>query len=301
VTDNPHLVIATDDKLTANLHKPAYAWLRTPAIVVVDEAHGSTTPGYTALFEQMGLTQHRTERPLVGLTATPFRGRSEAETSRLVSRYGKNRLDDDLFDDVPYKALQKIRVLAHVEHRMLDGGKLELTASEISQMSQMRSGTLPAAAERRLADDHDRNRSLVDALLELDRDWPVLVFATSVNHARFLAAVLNDHGVKSASVDSQTPTARRHQIIEHFGTGRLRVLTNYGVLHQGFDAPATRAVVVARPTFSPNVYQQMIGRGLRGPSNGGTERCLILNVRDNIVNYGEEFAFTQFENMWSGS
>ncbi|MDT0550866.1 hypothetical protein, partial [Streptomyces lonegramiae] len=70
------------------------------------------------------------------------------------------------------------------------------------------------------------------------------------------------------------------------------------VLTQGFDAPATRAVVVARPTYSPNVYQQMIGRGLRGPGNGGKETCLILDVRDNITNYGKALAFTQFEHLW---
>ncbi len=76
------------------------------------------------------------------------------------------------------------------------------------------------------------------------------------------------------------------------------MLTNYGVLTQGFDAPATRAVVVARPTYSPNIYQQMIGRGLRGPRNNGTPTCLILNVRDNITNYGEELAFDKFEYLW---
>ncbi|MER7457505.1 DEAD/DEAH box helicase family protein [Micromonospora sp. NPDC126480] len=299
VTDNPHLVIATDDKLTYNLEKPTYAWLRQPALVIVDEAHGSTTKSYTRLLEQLGLTQYRTTRPLIGLTATPFRGKNSAETSRLVSRYGNRRLDKDVFGDDAYRTLQNKGVLARVDHSVLEGGQLTLTDSEVSRMSQLRGGTLPPEAERRLADDQVRNDALIKALLGLDRDWPILVFATSVNHARFLAAVLNDQGITAAAVDSQTPTARRRRIVEQFGRGRIRVLTNYGVLHQGFDAPATRAVVVARPTYSPNVYQQMIGRGLRGPANGGTDRCLILNVRDNIVNYGEELAFTEFEKMWT--
>ena len=43
-----------------------------------------------------------------------------------------------------------------------------------------------------------------------------------------------------------------------------------------------RAVYVARPTYSPNVYQQMVGRGLRGPLNGGSPECLIVNVEDNV-------------------
>ena len=55
---------------------------------------------------------------------------------------------------------------------------------------------------------------------------------------------------------------------------------------------------MARPTYSPNLYQQMIGRGLRGPVNGGTEECLIVNVEDNVVQYGEQLAFREFEHLW---
>ena len=73
------------------------------------------------------------------------------------------------------------------------------------------------------------------------------------------------------------------------------------MLTAGFDAPAVRAVYVARPTYSPVRYQQMIGRGLRGPLNGGKERCLIVNVADNLVQYGEALAFRQFEYLWSPS
>jgi superfamily II DNA or RNA helicase len=301
VTGNPHLVVATDDKLTANLDKPAYEWLRDPELVIVDEAHGSVTAGYTRILAQLGLTDSRTDRPLIGLTATPFRGKNSVETERLVDRYGQKRLDDGVLGDDPYRTLQDMGVLARVDHAELPGVRFELTPEEVSQMSRLHSGTLPAAAERRLAEDRARNETLVEALLALDRDWPVLVFATSVNHARFLAAVLGDRGASAAAVDSETPTMRRQRIIEQFGSGKIRVLTNYGVLHQGFDAPATRAVVVARPTYSPNVYQQMIGRGLRGRTNGGTERCLILNVADNIVNHQEKLAFTDFEEMWRAS
>ena len=45
----------------------------------------------------------------------------------------------------------------------------------------------------------------------------------------------------------------------------------------------------------------MIGRGLRGPLNGGKEECLIVNVEDNVAQFGEKLAFTQFEYLWSGA
>jgi len=64
------------------------------------------------------------------------------------------------------------------------------------------------------------------------------------------------------------------------------------------ENPTVRAVYVTRPTFSPNVYQQMIGRGLRGPLNGGKERCLIVNVDDNWDRFGDQLAFREFEPLW---
>jgi superfamily II DNA or RNA helicase len=60
-----------------------------------------------------------------------------------------------------------------------------------------------------------------------------------------------------------------------------------------------RAVYVARPTFSPTSYQQMVGRGLRGPKNGGKYECLVVNVADNFARYGTSLAFTEFDYRWS--
>ncbi|MFD8969570.1 DEAD/DEAH box helicase [Streptomyces sp. NPDC059568] len=298
VKDRPHLVVATDAKLRICLDTDGYAWLRSASLVIVDEAHGAISKQYTEILGHLGLTSRETTRHLLGLTATPFRNTNDEETRRLVQRFGSRRLDDGIFPTGrPYEELQELGMLAQVTHRELAGGTIELTSDEKARADQL--SLLSKAAEQRLADDHDRNHRIVDEIRQMPSDWPVLVFATSVGHAKYLAARLNDLKIKAAAVDSATSTADRRNRIDAFRSGGIRVLTNYGVLTQGFDAPATRAVVVARPTYSPNVYQQMIGRGLRGPRNGGKETCLILNVRDNITNYGKALAFTQFEHLWA--
>ncbi|MET9898438.1 DEAD/DEAH box helicase family protein [Streptomyces sp. NPDC006446] len=298
VVGHPHLVVATDAKLERCLDTEQYAWLRQAALVIVDEAHTAVSKRYTRILEQLGLTQYRTERHLLGLTATPFRNTNEDETRRLVGRFGNRRLDEGVFPSGdPYQDLQTWGMLAQVEHRQLEGGHIELTRDEKVHADRM--AVLSRSAEQRLADDHSRSRRIVDEVASLPEDWPTLVFATSVDHAKYLAALLNDRGVRSAAVDATTSTTDRRRRIEEFRTGGIRVLTNYGVLTQGFDAPATRAVVVARPVYSNNVYQQMIGRGLRGPLNGGKDTCLILNVSDNIANFDTQLAFTQFEHLWS--
>ncbi|MER5742555.1 DEAD/DEAH box helicase [Streptomyces sp. NPDC002225] len=298
VVDHPHLVVATDAKLERCLGTDQYAWLRRAALVIVDEAHTAISKRYTEILGRLGLTQYETGRHLLGLTATPFRNTNEDETRRLVSRFGNRRLDEGVFPSGdPYRDLQDWGMLAQVEHRTLEGGRIELTRDEKTHADRM--AMLSRSAEQRLADDHARSRRIVDSVAALPDDWPTLLFATSVDHAKYLAAMLNDRGVPSAAVDSTTSAQDRRARIEKFRAGRIRVLTNYGVLTQGFDAPATRAVVVARPVYSTNVYQQMIGRGLRGPRNGGKDSCLILNVSDNIANFDTHLAFTQFEHLWS--
>ncbi|MFE2999156.1 DEAD/DEAH box helicase [Nocardia sp. NPDC059246] len=302
-SSGPHLVVATDAKLAICLEEDAYSWLRRPALVIIDEAHVALAPSYTKLLAQVGISQRETSRHLIGLTATAFRGRNEEETRRLVQRFGDRRLDRGVFSsDDPqsaYRDLQELGVLSRVEHREIDGGELKLSDKE--RVDAARFSVLPKAAEQRLADDHGRNNRLLNEIEAMPDDWPILLFATSVAHAKLMAAKLNGRGISAAAIDSATAPAARRERIEDFRKKRVRVLTNYGVLTQGFDAPATRAVVVARPVYSPNMYQQMIGRGLRGPRNGGDRTCLILNVRDNVANFGEDLVFTEFEYLWKGA
>lgn len=300
VTRRPHLVVATDAKLAKCLGSDEYEWLRMASLVIVDEAHTATSKEYTRIFELLGLTRSKTHRNLVGLTATPFRNTAEL-SNRLAGRFGNQRLDEGVLGDNPVLRLQELGVLSRVEHRELPGARLELNRSELADAAKMGiDGVLPKSAERRLAADESRNAALLNEIEKMPADWPVLVFATSVDHARVLAAKLSDRGIRSVAIDSATPLPDRRRRIEEFRNKRVRVITNYGVLSQGFDAPATRAVVIARPVYSANIYQQMVGRGLRGIKNGGKDECLILDVKDNITNFDNKLAFNEFEYLWNG-
>jgi superfamily II DNA or RNA helicase len=292
------VVVATVAKLQGCVEDKAYAWLAKAACTVVDEAHGSTTPTYTEILTWLGLGRER-ERdrcPLIGLTATPFRGTSVEETGRLVGRYNRYRLDSGALGEDPHRELQERGVLSKVEHQLLPGVNIQMTADELDRLRQTR--LIPSGVEARLGANVERNEVLLQSIAGLASDWPVLLYAASVDHAEVMAGALTLRGIAAAAISSRTPPVARRYFVEEFRAGRIRVLTNYAVLTEGFDAPAVRAVFVARPTFSPNLYQQMIGRGLRGPLNGGTEYCLVVNVEDNVAQFGEELAFRQFEYLW---
>jgi superfamily II DNA or RNA helicase len=131
----------------------------------------------------------------------------------------------------------------------------------------------------------------------LPPEHPTLFFGCSVEHARAIAVLLNRRGRSAATVIAETRSATRRFTIEEFRAGRISVLCNYGVLTTGFDAPRVGAVVIARPTASPILYEQMIGRGMRGPRFGGTSECLVIDVEDNI-RFGGQMAYTRYERYW---
>lgn len=294
------IVVATDDKLSSVSSQDRYDWLKQASIVVVDEAHTSVSKTYTALFNWLERGTRQRERPLLGLSATPYRGTNEDQTKQLVNRYDGNLLTDGLFgDEDPHLCLQRLGILARVRQEELKGMRLTPlrfpTNAEGGDSSHLLENRIDLA---QVARDDDRNHRIIDSLLKVGQDSTALVFAASVQHAEILASVLDAEGLPAAAVSSFTTAAERRERVRQFQSGDIRVLTNYNVLSQGFDAPKVGAVYVTRPTFSLNRYQQMIGRGLRGPRNGGSEEVLIVNVRDNIDAFGEQLAFHHFDALW---
>lgn len=304
VPGQPHVVVATIQKLaTSVIEQERYDWLSEAAAVVIDEAHrGATTPTTTRLLRWLGLEARGDDRcPLVGLTATPFIGANEELNKILVNRYGRKRLDSGLFPEDNTERLisllQERRILARAQHAGIGGVDIELSADQMAELNQFQ--RLPRSVEAELGVNAARNSVLVNSIKGQPDDWQILVFAASVENAQTLAALLTLEGISAAAVTAETRSGVRRLYVQKFKDREIRVLTNYGTLTTGFDAPEVRAVYVGRPTYSPNLYLQMIGRGLRGPANGGTDECLIVDVEDNVRMYGGKLAFTDFEFLWS--
>ena len=301
-----HVIVASIQTLHSRFARQSaeYRFLSDFNLVVVDEAHRSIATSYTSVLQELGLTRwYRGHEPiLIGLTATPYRGFNEAETRRLQHRYGHRRLDDGIFptrdSNEVIRRLQMEGVLAMADHATIAGGEFDLSDEEraLADLNPW----LPRSVEERIALDAARTRRIVEEYRSrVDPGWPTLIFATSVVHSQIVAALLNAAGIPSRAVSGTTKPSIRRRVVQEFRSGGIKVLVNYGVFREGFDAPKTRAIVVARPVYSPNLYFQMIGRGLRGVKNGGNERCLVLNVDDNIRNFGQDLAFAELDWLWA--
>ena len=293
------VVVATDAKLDVIIGRAEYEWLSKASAVFVDEGHvAGTSTRYTGIFSWLGVDGRRWERPLVGLSATPFKGTSAQATDQLAARFGRRKLV--AFPENPYQELVALGVLAKVEHRVLEGARIELTGAEESEAK--RTNRMSHTVLDRVATNHARMAVLVNSIMDLEPDWgrSVLVFTPNVLSAQVLAATLRFRGIEAASVSGQTGRQERRDLIKRFKDGDIQVLTNCDLLTQGFDAPGVTSLYIARPTFSPNAYIQMAGRGLRGPRNGGKEKCLIVDMADNFgsADINQLLGFREYEALW---
>lgn len=266
------------------------------AAMVIDEAHHATAPSYTAVLDELGLGGRRKiwATPLLGLTATPYRS---SETEQLTRRFGQKLLVPTSIKSDPVGKLQARGILAHTDHRVITiGGSWTMNEREERHFELF--GDFADTFVRRIGEDPERNRQIIQEIATLDPTWPVLFFGCSKEHAVVMAALLRRRGIRAAVVTGETDRAERRALVAAFRAGEIQVLCNYGIFTTGFDAPNVRVVVVARPTTSVVLYEQIVGRGMRGPKNGGTEEVLIMDFSDNLERFGRPMAHTRFQEFW---
>ena len=260
------------------------------AVLVVDEAHHAIAQSYTTMFRKLNTLA----RPILGLTATPFRGSGD-ESQRLVRRFQSRLLTPPL--EKPMEELRQRGILSKIiSEACSTQRRFILDAKERDHLERMHE--LSKETLSRIGGDVDRNRKILERLLEIPIGKPVLFFGCNVEHSRLMALLLRSKGRVAASVTAETPDTMRRRWIQEFKDGSLQFLCNVGVLTTGFDAPKIEVIAIARPTGSVLLYEQMVGRGMRGPMNGGTEECLLIDFTDNIQNFAEPMSYTRISQMW---
>ena len=104
----------------------------------------------------------------------------------------------------------------------------------------------------------------------------ILIFLPTVDASIEATRILNEADITSSCVIGITPPEERKQTLKDFQDGKIRALINCMVLTEGFDCPCIDALIVARPTKSGLLIQQMVGRGLRKAP--GKKDCLIVDL-----------------------
>ena len=269
--------------------------------IVVDEAHKSIAKTFQ---DSINYITKLEKTILIGLTATPGRGWVDEENKKLAKYYDNQLItitdDDDKEIEDPVRYLQKKGFLAYViTEEVKTDIVLELTNSEKNYLNTHLE--LPDSFLYRLGEDQTRNLCIIAQIMKYyEQEKSIIVFACSLDHASLLNEICSLKEIKSASIDRDTNMYSRRKYIEMYKNKEIKVLFNYGVLTHGFDAPNTNVVIIGRPTQSPILYSQMIGRGLRGPKVGGNKECILVDIKDNIVGLpNERRTFTMYRNNYT--
>jgi len=232
---------------------------------------------------------------LIGLTATPG-GYYTEQTQELAEYFEKNKISitdndfNDLDGDEAINFLQKEGVLSVIKtHQIKTDFNFEFNDLEKQKILSSFDEGLSPELIKQMEKDEERNICIYGELQSLyERDMNTIVFACSLDHTKLLHKICILTGMNVGKIDDKTSYKKRKQLIGAYKSGQIKIIFNYGVLSTGFDAPGTKAILITRPTTSPILYSQMIGRGLRGPKFKGNKECLLIDMKDNLIGLPDE-------------
>lgn len=238
-------------------------------VVVVDEFHHAAAATYRRLLDHLRPVE------LLGLTATPersdglpvlgwFDGRIAAEL-RLWDAIDQHRL-------VPfaYFGVHDGLDLREIPWRRGRGYDVEGLSNLLTSNDAWARFVLKEVARR--VDDVSRMRALG--------------FCVSVAHARFMARSFREAGVSATAIWSDTPDDERRQALLDLAERRVNVVFSVDLFNEGVDVPTVDTLLLLRPTDSPTLFLQQLGRGLR--RHPAKTVCTVL---DFVGHHRAEFRF----------
>lgn len=243
---------------------------------------------------------------IIGLSATPGRGVNENQNRMLADFFGQYKIsitdenDKELVD--PIKYLQDRKILAKIKAFSI-ATNFNFELSDEQKLNILNNFQINDLIIKKMEKDEERNLCIISHLIDLvGKGKSIIVFACSLEHSKLLNEICILLNINCASIDDKTSFNSRKKFIEDFRNKKINVIFNYGVLSTGFDAPNTNTVMIARPTASPIMYSQMLGRGLRGPEVNGNEECWLIDLKDNLKGLPDERnCFTMYNEYYNST
>ncbi|MDX1963966.1 MAG: DEAD/DEAH box helicase [Pirellulales bacterium] len=240
--------------------------------VVVDEAHHASAASYARLLRRL----KKRHCKVLGLTATPVRGDIK-DQQRLA-----NLFDESIVYQINRQKLIDANVLAVPCFETVDTrveAEKDFTPEDYRHLARW--GEIAPGVLGRLAKNAPRNKLIVNQyLMNKDRYGPTIVFAADALHCVTLAEEFQKAGVRADYVTHNRNDAQ--EVMSHYqAKKKLDVIVNVEMLTEGFDAPHTRTVFIARPTKSETLMTQMVGRALRGKKSNGNDMAYLVTFLDS--------------------
>jgi len=230
--------------------------------LIIDECHRSLSDSY------QNIAQAYPGKAILGLTATPWRGDGQG----LGSFY------------------ENVHVVAQVKELIKEGHLLEPTVYIPHE---------PDLNGLRIVGGDFVDRE-IDAIMNVDPlighivdKWSAIakgkrtvVFACTIEHSKRIVDEFRKVGVRAEHLDCNTPTHERDTILNQLKTDETTVVSNVGVISEGFDCPEIECTILARPTKSLSLCLQMIGRGMRPCSWTNKTETTVMDFAGCTIEHG---------------
>lgn len=242
-------------------------------VIVVDEFHHAEASTYKRLLT------HFQPSELLGLTATPERG---------------DGLNVEAFFD--YRVAYELRLWDALQLQLLTpmhyfGINDDTDLSGITWSRSAREYNLAELGEFYIKAGDRRIKLILSELqkhiFDLDA-MKALGFCVSVAHAEYMAERFKHFGIPAAVVSGETPMSDRNAALTNLRAGNIKVIFSVDVFNEGVDIPEVNTILLLRPTQSPTIFLQQLGRGLR--LSHGKDVCTVF---DFIGQQHEQFDFQE--------
>lgn len=268
-------------------------------LILIDEAH-LVSPNDSTMYQKFieALRQVNPHLRVIGLTATPYRLGHGLITEG-------NLFTDICYDITSLHEFNKLIAEGYLAPLIPFRTSLKLNVDGI----HMRGGEYIQKELQNAVDKEEITYAALKEALNVGHDrkcW--LIFASGVEHAIHISEMLNELGVPCGVVHSgnkerKMSSSERDQVIADYKAGKLRALVNNNVLTTGFDHPQIDLILSLRPTASPGLWVQILGRGtrpvyapgfdlsttegrLQAIQAGGKHNCLVLDFAGNTRRLG---------------
>lgn len=251
-------------------------------LMIIDEAH-LVSPNANTMYNKFinDLKETNPYLKVIGLTATPY-------------RLGSGMLTDGpLFTDTCYDITDMLSF-----NRLIAEGYLAPLIPKPTETVLNTDGVSLSGGDYVLGqlqhsvDKEVITRAAIQEAMEYAgsrHSW--LVFGSGVEHCVHIAEILEEYGVRAVAIHSKMTNDERDAAIAGFKFGYYQAAVSNNILTTGFDHAPVDLILCLRPTMSPVLWVQMLGRGTRpyDPSINAVanfdyvkENCLVLDFARNV-------------------
>jgi len=243
---------------------------------MVDEAHRIPFSGegkYRTFINET--RKYNPKLKVIGWTATPFRMAG-----------GQICHKDHILNEICYEA--KVTDLIKDGYLCPLRSKVGVTQPELKGVKRNSGGDYIINS---LAEVTGCEKIVTNAIAEavriliVEHRNSIVFFCVDIKHCQRVSRELARYGISAPAVTSKTKLQERDQIARDFKAGKLKAVCNVNVYTEGFNAQHIDCIVLLRPTLSPGLFSQMVGRGLR-VDTGSKKDCLVLDFAKCIDTHG---------------